>query len=337
MSSSVVCSGALLASMRSMAQTECSTLHYQSKESLYEMASGNHNTIVFGRSDVWETNNAQTCTQFSGWTQVATITIIGGDVSAIGISATNTNKIYIGTSNGRILITTNNGNNWSIQQSFPYVTDFAIDIANDNICYVTFGGVSTNRISKTTNGGNNWYDISNGLPSISVNSVILRTTTPRMLLLGTDMGVYQSTNDGASWISFNNGLPTLQIYDLKYKEPLGFILAASYGRGCWTFNLSQATGIKPNSQIVTKYELSQNFPNPFNPTTTISFSIPKSSKVKLIVYDILGREVTQLVNGSFNPGKHELTWDAAFLPSGIYFYKLETNKFSDTKKLVLLK
>src|SRR6185436_11882449 len=75
----------------------------------YEMAPGDHNTIVFGRADIWKTPNAQTASGSSGWTQIATTGVVGGSVSAIGISWINTGKIYIGTSNGRILVTTNNG------------------------------------------------------------------------------------------------------------------------------------------------------------------------------------------------------------------------------------
>ncbi len=303
----------------------------------YEMAPGDHNTIVFGRSDLWVTNNAQTCSQTSGWTSIATTAVIGGSVSAIGISAQTINKIYVGTSNGRILVTTDNGTNWAVQAGFPYVTDFAVDNTNDNICYVSFGGTSTTKVYKTTNGGTNWNNISNDIPSIAVNSLILRTTAPRMLFAGTDLGVYQSTNEGANWISFSSGMPTTTVYDLKYKEPLGIILAATHGRGCWTFNLAGAIGIRPNSGVVTGYELKQNYPNPFNPSTKISFSLPEAAVVKIVVYDILGNEVAQLVNSRLEPGNHEVTWDASKFSSGLYFYKLETGKFTSTKKMLLVK
>ena len=99
------------------------------------------------------------------------------------------------------------------------------------------------------------------------------------------------------------------------------------------------------SDIPESFALFQNYPNPFNPTTKIKFSIPLSRGLperrgvftRLIVYDLLGNEVATLVNENLNPGTYEVTWDASNFASGIYFYKLETENFSETKKLILLK
>ena len=79
------------------------------------------------------------------------------------------------------------------------------------------------------------------------------------------------------------------------------------------------------------YVLFQNYPNPFNPNTKIEFELPKNENVKLIIYDLLGREVNTLVNDNLSAGKHEAVFDGLNLSSGIYFYKLETEKFSQTK------
>ena len=85
-------------------------------------------------------------------------------------------------------------------------------------------------------------------------------------------------------------------------------------------------------------ELLQNFPNPFNPETTINFQIPFASHVTLKVYDVLGREVATLVDEFKQAGTYVETLHATSLPSGVYFYKLQTaNGFSETKKLILLK
>ncbi len=305
----------------------------------YEMAPGDHNTIVFGRANVWETNSAQTASTGSGWTQIASTATVGGNVSAIGISWTNTNKIYIGTSNGRILVTTDNGNTWTAVGGFPYVTDFAVDNTNDNVCYASFSGVGSNQVRKTTDGGATWTNIASNLPNIASNSIILRTADPRMLFVGTDIGVFQSTNDGVSWVSFNSGFPNVQVYDLKYKIGNGIILAATHGRGCWTFNLNAIIGIEPDpfGQIPKDYKLNQNFPNPFNPSTNIRFGLPKSSFVKLTVYNILGKEVATLVNTRLNPGTFEIHWDASNYASGVYFYKLESEGFTQTKRMLLVK
>jgi hypothetical protein len=85
------------------------------------------------------------------------------------------------------------------------------------------------------------------------------------------------------------------------------------------------------------YELSQNYPNPFNPTTSIDFRLPVRSDVRLVLMNILGQEVKVIASGTYAAGSHSVTLDASSLASGVYFYKLQTEKFSDVKKMVLLK
>jgi hypothetical protein len=303
----------------------------------YEMAPGDHNTIVFGRADVWKTTSAQTASTSSGWTQIATSTVIGGSISAIGISSTNINKIYIGTTGGKILVTTNNGSNWASVTGFSYISDFVVDNANDDICYASIAGTGATHVIKTTNGGANWTSITGNLPSIAANSIVLRTINPRMLFVGTDVGVFQSTNEGVNWVSFNSGLPSVSIYDMKYKQTVGIILVATHGRGCWTFDLNSTIGIDPFGEIPLKYNLSQNYPNPFNPVTNIEFDIPKYNSVKLEIYDISGKKIEELVNQNLNAGHYQVQWDASKYSSGAYIYKLLTPDYSSTAKMILIK
>lgn len=104
------------------------------------------------------------------------------------------------------------------------------------------------------------------------------------------------------------------------------------------YNLETVTGIEETLEInPTEFILNQNYPNPFNPTTVISFQIPLYSKVKLIVYDILGNEIAVLVNEEKSPGKHEVIFDGSRLPSGIYLYSIITSDFKSTKKFLLMK
>ena len=91
------------------------------------------------------------------------------------------------------------------------------------------------------------------------------------------------------------------------------------------------------SNIPEKYELFQNYPNPFNPTTTITYSLPKNSFVILTIYDLLGREVTTLVNEEKHSGTYKVNWNAQNKPSGIYFYKITAGGYSKINKMILLK
>ncbi len=92
-----------------------------------------------------------------------------------------------------------------------------------------------------------------------------------------------------------------------------------------------------NISIVKDYLLMQNYPNPFNPATKINFSLPKESTVKLTVYNMLGQIVSYIFDGRLNAGTHSVEFNGSGLPSGIYFYKLETDNFSQTKKMTLMK
>lgn len=90
-------------------------------------------------------------------------------------------------------------------------------------------------------------------------------------------------------------------------------------------------------EVPKEFALYNNFPNPFNPVTSIKFDIPEQVNAKISIYDVLGKEVEVLLNGRLEPGVHQLTFDASNYPSGIYFYRLETGKFNLTKKMMLVK
>jgi hypothetical protein len=95
--------------------------------------------------------------------------------------------------------------------------------------------------------------------------------------------------------------------------------------------------IEETEQLPIEFSLSQNYPNPFNPSTKIKYSIPQSSYVAVKVYDVLGNEIETLVNEEKPAGTYEVNWNAASLPSGVYFYQLKAGEFVQTKKMVLIK
>ncbi|MFA7361856.1 MAG: C25 family cysteine peptidase [Candidatus Kapaibacterium sp.] len=110
------------------------------------------------------------------------------------------------------------------------------------------------------------------------------------------------------------------------------------GRANTRFVLEPLTGVNPvSSQVPNVYSLSQNYPNPFNPATKINFAIPKQGLVTLKIYDVLGREVRTLVNEVKSAGNYTVDFNASEYSSGVYFYKLESNSFSDIKKMMLIK
>jgi hypothetical protein len=152
------------------------------------------------------------------------------------------------------------------------------------------------------------------------------------------------------WLKFYNGpggntdMPTNIVVDnLKNVYVTGWGSGPNSASDFATVKYSQPIGIEPIAvEIPNKFFLSQNYPNPFNSVTKIKFDIPSNvkremSNVRLIIYDILGREVSTLFNKELQPGTYEVTWDASSNPSGVYFYKLATQGYSETKKMVLIR
>jgi hypothetical protein len=118
----------------------------------------------------------------------------------------------------------------------------------------------------------------------------------------------------------SNGFPSIRTVNPKF-EPI-------------TVSFSSA----PTSpSLPTTYALNQNYPNPFNPTTEIAFDLPEPSHVKLTIYNVLGQTVETLMDRDMEAGSHTLTWDARQNASGVYFYRISANNFTDTKKMLMLK
>ena len=135
----------------------------------------------------------------------------------------------------------------------------------------------------------------------------------------------------------NTGLTDTSVYSLWIN---GTDLYASVGSGgVWKRPLSElVTEVSSaTDEVPLAVELRQNYPNPFNPTTIISCRLPLAGDVKLTVFDILGREVAQLVNGRLEAGRHEVAFDASGLPTGTYFCTLEAAGLAQTRKMLLLK
>jgi Secretion system C-terminal sorting domain len=128
------------------------------------------------------------------------------------------------------------------------------------------------------------------------------------------------------------------VHDLMSAENATILVAGAALVNCPIVYVSNATAIGDNqTNQPTSYKLEQNYPNPFNPSTKISFNIAQSGFVSLKVYDALGREVATLVNEVTPAGNHIINFNASDLASGIYFYRLKTGNFTESRKMILLK
>jgi len=158
-------------------------------------------------------------------------------------------------------------------------------------------------------------------------------------IYSTAMGNAQRLPNGNTLIGWGANNTTAS--EVGYDKSLRYTISLPSGEWSYrTFKFNTVgivTNTNPSNNIVNDYKLSQNFPNPFNPVTKINFALPKSGLVTLKVYNLIGQEVAALVNEVKNAGTYSVNFNGANLSSGIYFYKISVNDFSEVKKMMLIK
>jgi photosystem II stability/assembly factor-like uncharacterized protein len=199
---------------------------------------------------------------------------------------------------------------------------------------------NNNAICKTTNGGVNWYSQNFGLnEGWYTKDIFFSDVNTGLAIVDYPTGqILRTTNGGENWtLELNTGVGSLSAFHF-INSNTGWAVGGD-GAILKTTNGGQLLStVKPNFEgLPLTYHLFQNYPNPFNPSTKIKFDLPKASFTKLVIYDILGREIATLVNEKLNPGTYEVEWDGTNYPSEVYFYKLFTNSFNQTKRMVLIK
>ncbi len=253
------------------------------------------------------------------------------DIRTIVISS---NSILAGTFNNGIFLSTDSGTSWtSINNG---LSDSASSPVWDLCVSGTYIFAATDSgIFRSSDNGTNWIPTNTGLTQIDGQTF---TISGNNIFFGSfGGGVFLSNNNGASWIQANIGLTDLYIRSLAVSG--SYLYAGTYYSGVWKRQLSEMiTAVKEiKEEIPATFSLSQNFPNPFNPSTSISFTLPSKSFVSLKVFDLIGREVATIVSEEISAGSYSRQWNASALSSGIYFYCLQAGSFTETKKLVLLK
>lgn len=241
----------------------------------------------------------------------------------------NGKNIYVGTDDG-IYRSTDGGISWTEENSGITNTQIkALAIIGSNIFAGTVGG----GIFRSTDNGSSWVSINSGLNNDTVHTIIVIGGN---LFAGTSDGIYHSSDNGSNWEDVGSRLTNRFIRALTFNET--YLYAGGWS-GVWKRPLAQiVTSVLPSvGQIPNKFSLKQNFPNPFNPITSIGYELPRTSHVTLKVFDVLGREVVTLVDGVEELGYKIVNFNAKGLASGLYYYRLQTDYFSETKKLLLLR
>ncbi len=214
--------------------------------------------------------------------------------------------------------------------------------------------------SQSINDGNNgtrwqavkgtgqWVQIDLGR-SVNINKIIIRWASQGYastykIQISNDLTNWQQIylilngSGGTNNVETLNNLSGTGRYVIFLLQGLGSNESAFSINEIEVYGVLSATGVKNEKpDLPIKYALSQNFPNPFNPSTEIKYSIPKASNVSLTVYNMLGQKIAGLVNGQKAAGNYTVLFDASKLSSGIYFYTLKAGNFVTTKKMILLK
>ncbi|MEO8514010.1 MAG: YCF48-related protein [Ignavibacteria bacterium] len=252
----------------------------------------------------------------------------------------NSEKVFICGDSGTILFSSNSGINFVIQNSPNNVNYNSINFYNENLGFIVG---NSGVVLRTSNLGTTWniqvLPLNSDLSSISIPDVFTS------YIISANGIIYKTTNNGDSWVPQTT--QTNFVFNSIFFTNIntGYIV----GDGARVYKTTSGGGqfvsiFHSESNIPLSFSLHQNYPNPFNPVTKIKFDIPFSPLsfgeglgVRLIIYNLLGKEVAQLVNEQLKPGSYEVDWDGTGFASGVYFYSLVTNDFVETKRMVLIK
>ncbi len=272
--------------------------------------------------------------------------------------------VYAGVQQSGVILSTDGGVSWNpLNAGLPAnMHAFALAFDGTNMFAGTFA--DTFAVYRYAGQGATWSEASSGLPpGTAVYTFALSDTN---MFAGANVGIFLSANEGAQWTRVDDG----SVYNINaLVASHGYLFAGGWGGlgttprlgketpgahpldigtggtfGIWKRPLAQMiTGIGAAGETPGTFALSQNFPNPFNPTTAISYQLPAVSRVSLRVYDILGRQVATLAEGIEQAGPYTVTFHASGLASGTYFARFTARdergsvRYAKVLKLMLLK
>ena len=259
------------------------------------------------------------------WTTWATVaTTAAGWNNALMIYG---NNVWFGTNANYLMYSSNLGANWS-QQTTTFTNQYSVWFNS-----ATVGLASYNALNVTTNSGTNWSALTS---PVATNTAGIFGTGSEWWVATQNTTVHYSSNNGAAWSTAYTA-PDGTFYHIAGSRT-GSTIWGVRNNGKISRYGTPISGITTvGSEIPSSYSVSQNYPNPFNPTTKINFALPKSGLVTMKVYDILGKEVATLVNEVKNAGSYSVDFNASNLTSGMYFYKVSVNGFSEVRKMMLIK
>jgi len=244
----------------------------------------------------------------------------------------NSSFIFASSYGDAVYLSTNNGGSW-IPIPIPNVFTNVHSLAAYN--GILFAGTGGQGVYSTNYNQINWEQKVNGLTNLQIR-LILINSKGHLYIATMNGGIFSSKDGGTGWTEISSGLNELNITCITI-SPDGFIYCGTESGAVYRSNNSTTSINETVTKIPKSLVLNQNYPNPFNPFTNIIFELPKSSFVNLEVFDALGRKVSTVVNEFKDAGKYIINFNAGRLSSGIYFYKILTKEFIQTRKMILIR
>jgi len=209
----------------------------------------NPQTLYFGSNKLYKsTNRAAFWNAISGdlTDGVSNGNLAYNTLTTISVSGINNQVIYTGSDDGNVSVTLDGGDTWTnISGGLPkrWITRVAADPVEENVAYVTISGYRWDEfiphVLRTDDYGQTWEDISSDLPEIPINDIIISPANNQVLFVATDMGVYHSYDGGNTWNMLGDNLPNVVVNDIDYHQPTNKLIAATYGRSIYSYDLEQ--------------------------------------------------------------------------------------------------
>lgn len=229
----------------------------------------------------------------------------------------------------------NRGRTWTTLKANASLN--RIDMIGD--VFYGFGGTSRFTVYTGKDTGATWTALNNTALGTSVAKFFAHGNN--LIAMADGKGALYSTNSGSTWTAFNTGLYKSASQVLVAATVLGDTIFTALSDGGIARRATTESGIlsvkQRSSSAPSTFMLEQNFPNPFNPSTTIRFSVPVASTVTLEVFDVIGRRVATLANGWMQEGTYSVRFDGTGLSSGLYLYRISAANVTQTKKMMLMK
>lgn len=270
--------------------------------------------------------------------------VVGVSAAQNSIMLVDQNFFGFGLFNGasRVRMTENGGATWSTKSlnlAGSYTSGFTFK--SNKLIGISSTSSSMPNIARTTDGGNTWNIVSIGTGLTGITLIKWIPGTNVVYILGANGAIKRSTNDGLTWTSMPTaGVTGLTHFDFNKINNIicGFAVSSNGSVIKLQDSVLFLTGLnRIETGIPNEYKLYQNYPNPFNPSTTIRYDIPKAGFVQVVIFDAVGRELETIVNERKSAGVYEATFNATQYPSGVYFYKITTEGYSETMKMILIK